>query len=76
MLKVRDCLNFIVGDQQKALEGTTKNLAIIDKDKGDTIEVDNNTKGLLYTTQEVAKGIKIKEEDKNNVIINLSINLK
>ena len=55
MLKVRDCLYLTIGDQQKALKGIAKNLAIIDKDKEDTIEVDNNTKGLLCTTQEVAK---------------------
>ena len=49
MLKVRDCLNLIVGDWQKALEGTTENLAIIDEDGEDIIEVDDNTMGLLYT---------------------------
>jgi len=74
MLKVRDCLNLTIGDWQKALEGTAKNLAIIDKDREDTIEVDNNTIGLLYTAQEVVEGIKIKEEDKNDVTTNLGIN--
>ena len=33
----------------------------------DTIEVDDNDNGLLYTAQEVAKGITIKEEDENDV---------
>jgi hypothetical protein len=33
----------------------------------DTIEVDDNDNGLLYTTQEVVKGITIKEEDENDV---------
>ena len=48
MLKVRDCPNLTVGDQQKAPKGTAENLAIIDKDGEDTIEVDDNTIGLLY----------------------------
>jgi len=30
----------------------------------------------LYTTQEVVEGIKIKEEDKNDMTTNLGINLK
>ena len=76
MLKVRECLNLTVGDQQKALKGTAENLAIVDKDREDTIKVDDNTISLLYTTQEVVEGIKIKEEDKNDVTTNLSINLK
>ena len=33
----------------------------------DTIEVDDNDNSLLYTAQEVAKGITIKEEDENDV---------
>ena len=48
MLKVRDCLNLTVGDQQKALEGIAENLAIIDEDREDIIEVDDNTISLLY----------------------------
>ena len=67
MLKVRDCPNLTVGDWQKAPEGTAENPAIIDEDGEDTIEVDDNTMGLLYTAQEVAEGIKIKEEDENDV---------
>ena len=31
------------------------------------IEVEDNDDGLLYTAQEVAEGITIKEEDENNV---------
>ena len=31
------------------------------------IKVEDNDDGLLYTAQEVAKGITIKEEDENNV---------
>jgi hypothetical protein len=38
-----------------------------------TIEVNNNKRGLLYIIKEMAKGIIIKEEDENNIIINLSI---
>jgi hypothetical protein len=33
----------------------------------DIIEVEDNNDGLLYTAQEVAKGITIKEKDKNNM---------
>ena len=33
----------------------------------DTIEVDDNERGLLYTVKEVAEGITIKEEDENDV---------
>jgi hypothetical protein len=39
----------------------------------DIIEVDDNNNGLLYTAQEVAKGITIKEEDKNNVTTDLGV---
>ncbi|KAF4627978.1 hypothetical protein G7Y89_g10173 [Cudoniella acicularis] len=42
-------------------------LAIIDDDCESTIEVDDNERGLLYTAKEVAEGIKIKEEDKNDM---------
>jgi hypothetical protein len=40
-----------------------ENLAIVDNNSKDTIEVDNNKQGLLYTTQEVEKGITINKED-------------
>ena len=76
MLKVRDCPNLTVGDWQKAPEGTAENPAIIDEDGEDTIEVDDNTMGLLYTAQEVAEGIKIKEEDENDVTTDSGIDLE
>jgi hypothetical protein len=37
------------------------------------IKVEDNNNGLLYTTQEVIKGIIIKEEDKNNITTNLGV---
>ena len=37
------------------------------------IKVEDNDDGLLYTAQEVAKGITIKEEDKNNITTNLGV---
>ena len=40
---------------------------MIDDDIGDTIEVDDNEEGLLYTAQEVGEGIVVKEEDENDV---------
>jgi hypothetical protein len=57
----------------KALEGIAKNLAIINNDRKDIIKVNSNEDGLLYTAREVAKGIKIKEEDLDHVTTNLSI---
>jgi hypothetical protein len=39
----------------------------------DTIKVNNNKRGLLYIIKEIIKGITIKEEDKNDIIIDLSI---
>ena len=50
----------------KPLMGTTENPAVIEDD-GNTIEVDNNDMGLLYTAQEVADSITIKEEDENDI---------
>jgi hypothetical protein len=41
----------------------------------DTIEVDDNERGLLYTAQEVVEGITIKEEDENDVIIDSGVDL-
>jgi hypothetical protein len=67
LLKIRDLPNITVGDWEKAPKGTEENLAIIDDDVLDTIEVDDNKRGLLYTAQEVAEGITIKEEDENDV---------
>ena len=39
----------------------------------DIIKVNNNERGLLYTIKEVAEGIIIKEEDKNNMTTDLSV---
>ena len=47
--QVQDSLNFIVRDWQKALEGIAESLAVIDKDREDTIEIDNNIINLLHT---------------------------
>ena len=60
LLKVRDCLNLTIRDQQIALEGTIENLAVINEDGESTIEVDSNKDSLLYTAKEVAKSIIIK----------------
>jgi hypothetical protein len=67
LLKVQDCPNLDFGDWQKAPEGTTENPMIVDDDSGDTIEVDDDDQGLLYTAQEIEEGIIIKEEDENEV---------
>jgi hypothetical protein len=39
----------------------------------DTIKVDDDDAGLLYTAREVAKGIIIKEEDENDVTTDLGV---
>ena len=75
LLKVRDCLNLTVGDQQKALESTTENLAVIDKDGESIIEVDSNEDSLFYTAKEVVEGIAIKQEDENDVTTNSGVKL-
>ena len=75
LLKVQDCLNLTIRDQQIAPEGTIENLAIINNDSEFTIEVDNNKRGLLYIAQEVANSIQIKEEDKNDIITNSGVKL-
>lgn len=67
LLKVRDCPNLTIGDQQKAPEGTAENPAVINKDGESTIKVDSNENSLLYTTKEVVEGITIKQEDENNI---------
>jgi hypothetical protein len=41
----------------------------------DTIEVDDNERGLLYTAQEVVEGITVKEEDENNVTTDSGVDL-
>jgi hypothetical protein len=73
LLKVQDCLNLTVGDWQRALEGSEAALILVDDNTMDIIEVDDNDNGLLYTAQEVAKGITIKEEDENNVTTDLGV---
>jgi hypothetical protein len=67
LLKIQDLLNITIGDWERAPSGTEENPAMIDDNVLDTIEVDDNERGLLYTAQEVAEGITIKEEDENNV---------
>jgi hypothetical protein len=56
-----------VGDWQRAPEGTTENPALIndDDDIEDTIEVDNNEEGLLYTAREVEEGVTIKKREED-----------
>jgi hypothetical protein len=41
----------------------------------DTIEVDDNERGLLYTAKEVAEGVTIKEEDENDVTTDSGVSL-
>ena len=41
----------------------------------DTIKVNNNKQGLLYTAKEVAEGITIKEEDENDVTTDSRVEL-
>jgi hypothetical protein len=54
--------------------GTNSALILInDNDVGDMIKVDDNDNSLLYTAQEVAKGVTVKVEDENNVITNLGV---
>jgi hypothetical protein len=73
LLKVWDYPNLTIGDWQRALKGSEAAPILVDDNTIDIIKVDNNDNGLLYTAQEVAKGITIKEEDKNNVTTNLGV---
>ena len=73
LLKVRDCLYLSYRDWRQALDGIAENLAIINDDIVDTIEVDNNERGVLYTAKEVAEGITIKEKDENDMTTNSGI---
>jgi hypothetical protein len=59
--------NLTIRDWEKAPDGTEENPIVIDDNVLDTIEVDDNKRGLLYTTQEVVEGVTIKEEDKNDM---------
>jgi len=67
LLNVWDCPNLTISDWQQALKGSATALILVDDNTIDMIEVEDNDDGLLYTAQEVAKGITIKEEDENNV---------
>ena len=73
LLKIRDLPNIIVGDWEKAPDRTEENPTVIDDNVLDTIEVDDNERGLLYTAREVVEGITIKEEDKNDVTTDLGV---
>jgi hypothetical protein len=65
-LSIQDLLNITVGDWTRALEATAENPIVISNDVGDSSEIDN---GYLYTTKEVEKGIKVKEEDKDENVV-------
>jgi hypothetical protein len=67
LLKIRDCPNLTIGDWQQAPEGSATAPILVDDNTMDMIEVEDNDDGLLYTAQEVAEGITIKEEDENNM---------
>jgi hypothetical protein len=67
LLKIRDLPNLTIGDWKKVPDGTEDNPTAIDDDVLDTIEVDDNQRGLLYTAQEVVQGVTIKEEDENDM---------
>jgi len=67
LLNVRDCPNLTISDWQQAPEGSATAPILVDDNTMDIIEVEDNNDGLLYTAQEVTKGITIKEEDKNNM---------
>ena len=73
LLKIQDLPNITVRDQEKAPDRIEENPTIIDDDVLDIIEVDDNKRGLLYTVREVVEGITIKEEDKNDVTIDLGV---
>jgi hypothetical protein len=62
-LSIRDLPNITVGDWTRAPEATAENPIVI-SDISDSIEIDD---GYLYTAKEVEEGIKVKEEDKDEV---------
>jgi len=76
LLKIQDCPNLTISDWQRALEGTAKNPALIDNNVEDTIKVNDNDQGLLYTAQEVEEGITIKGEDENEVTTDSEVELE
>jgi hypothetical protein len=63
-LSIQDLPNIIVGDWTRALKATAKNPIVI-SNISDSIEIDD---GYLYTAKEVEEGIKVKEEDVDEVI--------
>jgi hypothetical protein len=65
--------NLTIGDWQQALKGTKDAPILIDDNIRDIIEVKDDNNSLLYTAQEVAKGIKIKVKDKNDITTNLGV---
>jgi hypothetical protein len=66
LLKVWDYLNLTISDWQRAPKGSKDAPIFINNNAIDMIEVEDNN-SLLYTAQEVARGIIIKGEDENNV---------
>jgi hypothetical protein len=48
-------------------------ILIDDNDVGDMIEVDDDDNSLLYTAQEVTKGIIVKIKDENNITADLGV---
>jgi hypothetical protein len=76
LLKVRDCPNLTFSDWQREPEVLGTNSAPIlidDNDVGDMIEVDDDDNSLLYTAQEVTKGIIVKIKDENNITADLGV---
>jgi hypothetical protein len=59
--------NLTIRDWQQAPKGTKDAPISIDDNIRDIIEVEDDDNGLLYTAQEVAKGIKIKVKDENDI---------
>jgi hypothetical protein len=73
LLKIQDCPNLTIRDWQQAPKGTKDTPILINDNIRDTIKVEDNDNSLLYTAQEVAKGITIKVKDKNNITTNLGV---
>jgi hypothetical protein len=73
LLKVRDCPNLTIRDWQQALKGTKDASISIDDNIKDIIEVEDDDNSLLYTAQEVAKGITIKVKDENDITTDLRV---
>jgi hypothetical protein len=73
LLKVRDCPNLTIRDWQQAPKGTKDAPILINDNIRDIIEVEDDDNSLLYTAQEVTKGITIKVEDENNITTNSGV---